>query len=100
MHFANTIICVRITNQYFRHMVTAEKMLNVRVPAALDRELDRLVAATGRTWSFPTLEALKNYLADQSWQVQDIREAIAEADRGEFASAREVAAYKRKWINE
>lgn len=80
-------------------MPAAEKMLNVRVPAALHEELDRLVEATGRTKSFLTLEALKNYLADQAWQVQDIREALAEADRGEFASAREVAAYKRKWVN-
>ena len=80
-------------------MSTAEKMLNVRVPAALHEELDRLVEATGRTKSFLTLEALKNYLADQAWQIQDIREAVAEADRGEFASAREVASFKRKWID-
>ena len=80
-------------------MLPAEKMPSIHVTAALDEKLDRLVEATGRAKNVLTLNALKTHLADQGWQVKDIREAIEEADHGEFASAREVAGFKRKWID-
>lgn len=32
-----------------------------------------------------------------SWQVREIRKGLAEADRGEFASKREVRRVARKW---
>ena len=48
--------------------------------------------ATARTKSFVTLEALSSYLAAQSWQVQDIKAGLAQAEQGDFASEEEVAA--------
>jgi predicted transcriptional regulator len=67
--------------------MSAEKLLNVRLPAELHGKLERLTKATGRTKSFLTVEALKGYVEAEAWQVQD---------QGEFASPEEVTAFFAK----
>lgn len=70
-----------------------EKILNVRLPAELAGQLEALTKATGRTKSFLTVEALRGYIHAESWQIQDIKNGIAEADQNEFASEEEVSAF-------
>ena len=74
-----------------------EKPLNVRLPFDIATELEALTKATGRTKSFLTVEALREYLQVQAWQVQDIKDGLAEADRGEFATKDEVATFFAKY---
>ena len=74
-----------------------EKPLNVRLPFDIATELEALTKATGRTKSFLTVEALREYLQVQAWQVQDIKDGLAEADRGEFATEDEVATFFAKY---
>lgn len=72
------------------------KTINVRVPVDLYRKLENLARATDRTKSFVTVEALTTYLDAQAWMVQDIEAGVADADRGDFATAAEVnAAFRR-----
>jgi RHH-type transcriptional regulator, rel operon repressor / antitoxin RelB len=78
-------------------MTTAEKVLNVRLPAELHGQLERLVQATGRTKSFLTVEALRSYVEQENWQLADIQAGLAEADAGEFATADEVEAVFKKY---
>jgi len=78
-------------------MTTAEKILNVRLPADLHGQLEQLVQATGRTKSFLTIEALRSYVGQEQWQISDIQAGLQEADRGEFASADEVSAVFAKY---
>ncbi len=66
------------------------KMINVRVPEELFDQIEALAQATARTKSFLTLEALKNYVETESWQVRDIHAGIQEADVGAFASTDDV----------
>ncbi|MBU2854394.1 MULTISPECIES: CopG family ribbon-helix-helix protein [Acidithiobacillus] len=54
---------------------------------------------TGRSRSWLAMEAIKEYLEREQWQVSQIREAIAEADAGDFASQEEVAAVFGKWTS-
>jgi predicted transcriptional regulator len=68
------------------------RTINVRLPVDLYQQLEDLAQATARTKSFVTLEALSSYLAAQSWQVQDIKAGLAQAEQGDFASEEEVAA--------
>ena len=70
----------------------AAKTINVRVPEALHAQLEALAQATTRTKSFLTIEALKAYLDNESWQIRDIQDGIKEADAGDFASSEEVNA--------
>ncbi len=74
-----------------------DKPLNVRLPADLALQLEALTKATGRTKSFLAIEALREYLDVQAWQVQDIKAGIAEADRGEFATEDEVVRFFEKY---
>ena len=73
------------------------KTINVRVPEALYSQLEELARATTRTKSFLTIEALKGYLGNESWQIRDIQEGIKEADAGDLASTVEVNAVFAKY---
>lgn len=68
------------------------RTMNVRIPEALYGQIEELARATARSKTFLAVEALKDYVENESWQVRDIRASIAEADAGDFASPEEVAA--------
>lgn len=76
---------------------TSERPLNVRLPADLALQLDKLTEATGRNKSAITIAALREYVEAEAWQIQDIQNAVSEADRGEFASDDEVNAFFAKY---
>lgn len=76
---------------------STDKAMTVRLPADLVGQLDKLIQATGRNKSAITVAALRHYLETESWQIKDIEEGIAEADRGEFASASEVKSFFEKY---
>ena len=73
------------------------KTINVRVPESLYDQIDALAKATTRTKSYLTVEALKSYVENESWQIRDIHDGIREADASEFASADEVSAVFAKY---
>ena len=76
--------------------MSAESMLNVRLPADLHGKLELLTKATGRTKSSLAVAALTAYVEAEAWQVQDIEAGLAEADSGDFASAEETDAFFAK----
>lgn len=76
--------------------IATDKPLNVRLPADLAHQLEQLTKATGRNKSAITVAALREYVEAESWQIQDIKDGLAEADRGEFASDEEVSAFFAK----
>ena len=71
------------------------------VTARLDTEtqaqLEKLAAATSRSRSWLVAEAVKQYVAEQAWQVEAIQEGVRQADAGEFASEAEVTATFARW---
>ncbi len=71
-------------------------VLTVRLESDLTAQLDKLAEATQRSRSFLIAEAVREYIALNEWQVAETRKAIAEADRGEFASEEEVKRTFRK----
>ena len=76
---------------------TTEKTMTVRLPSGLSSQLERLTKATGRTKSALTVAALQAYVEAESWQIQDTLDALAEADRGEFATDEEVSSVFAKY---
>ena len=83
---------IHILYLYYKNisMPTLEKTLNVRLPQAMHTRLSALTESTGRSKSYLAIEALEAYLDQQAWQIQDIEDAIKEADRGDFAPEEEV----------
>lgn len=73
--------------------------LSVRVPPELREQLEDLSEATGRTKSFLAVEALRNYLEAQAWQIHAIETAIEEADSGKakFADHEQVVDWLKTW---
>jgi predicted transcriptional regulator len=71
--------------------------ITVRVPVSLRAEIDALARAMGRNRQFIGLDALRRYVAVESWQVGQILDGIRAADADEFASDEEVDAVVTKY---
>ena len=71
--------------------------MTIRLESDLKERLEGLADATRRSKSFLAAEAIRDSVALNEWQVAEIQEAVAEADRGEFASEETVDAVFRKW---
>lgn len=71
--------------------------LTVRVPTEMKEQLDHLAEATHRSKSYLAGEAIRQYLALELWQVGEIKQALNEADAGDFAPEAKVAAVMQKY---
>ena len=71
---------------------TKDSQVSMRLPGELKARIETYAVMTGRSKSHVAMEALPDYLDWRLPQVVDLKEAIAAADRGEFASDGEVQA--------
>ena len=71
--------------------------MTLRLDDDLKQRLDRLSKATQRTKSFLAAEAIREFVVLNEWQVGEIEQAVAEADREEFASEKQVRSVLGKW---
>jgi RHH-type transcriptional regulator, rel operon repressor / antitoxin RelB len=79
------------------HSIADSTVLTLRLDQNLHNRLDKLAKSTKRSRSFLAAEAIRDYVALNDWQIEEIRKGIAEANRGEFASPAEVARLRKKW---
>ena len=73
------------------------KVLTLRLDSQLAKRLDKLAEATDRSRSYLIAEAVQEYVSLNEWQIDEIKKAVGEAERGEFASDEEVQQVVRKW---
>lgn len=71
--------------------------MSMRLPEEISNELAELAKATGRTKSFLAVEAVKEFLAREKWQIEKIQKGLTEAEQGLFASEDEIKALHNKW---
>lgn len=71
--------------------------MTIRLDPELKSRLDKLAAATHRSKSFLASEAVREFIELNEWQIQELENAIKEADDGDFASDKEVAGVFNKW---
>jgi len=72
-------------------------VMSLRLPDEIADTLANLAKATGRSKSYLAVDALREYLAREAWQIEEIQKALNEADAGDFASADEVTTIANKW---
>jgi predicted transcriptional regulator len=72
--------------------------LTVRLDDAMIDTLDRLAQKTGRSPGSLVAEAVQDYLALNSWQLEKIESGIAAAERGDFATADEISRVRAKFV--
>ena len=78
-------------------MAEATTTVTIRLPKELKNKLDRLSKATDRSKSRLAAAAIEEYLDVNEWQIKEIKAGIKEADKGDFAYDKEVAAVIAKW---
>ena len=71
--------------------------MTIRLEDEVKDRLDVLAEATHRSKSYLAAEAVRVYVESNEWQVSEIKAALKEADAGDFASDKDVAALARKW---
>jgi RHH-type transcriptional regulator, rel operon repressor / antitoxin RelB len=77
--------------------MTRSKIVTLRLDLKLSDQLDQLAGATQRSRSFLLAEAIREYVALNEWQIEETKKAIVEANRGDFASEKEVQQTLKKW---
>ena len=77
--------------------MASQKILTLRLDGRLTGKLDKLSSATRRSRSFLAAEVMCDYVTLNSWQIEEIPKALAEADRGKFATENEVKRVAKKW---
>ncbi len=76
---------------------TAKEQFNVRVSPELKERLDKYAALAGQSKATIAANALSDYLDWRIPQIENLKLAIAAADRGEFATDEEVNAVFKKY---
>lgn len=84
------------------HLEHPAVTLSVRVPPEMRDQLEELADATGRTKSFLAAEAIRSYLAIQTWQIVSITKAVQKANDkdAKFIDHDRVAKWLNSWGNE
>lgn len=70
----------------------------VRVPDETAAKLDQLAEKLDRSRSYMAAQAIEDFIAREEWQLAEIEAGLAEADRGEFASAEALADVVAKYV--
>jgi len=71
--------------------------MTLRLEPALKQRLDHLAEATQRSKSFLAAQAIREFVDLNEWQVQEIRNALVEADNEAFADNDLVREVMGKW---
>ncbi|WP_342244818.1 CopG family ribbon-helix-helix protein [Pseudomonas sp. OTU5201] len=69
----------------------------LNLPDDIAARLAKLAKATGRSTDTLAQEALSEYIRRESWQIDEVQQAVKEADEGDFATPEEVRAILEKW---
>ena len=71
--------------------------MTIRLEPELKSRLDKLSAATRRSKSFLAAEAVREFIEINEWQIEEIKDAVKEADANDFASDQDVQTAFNKW---
>ncbi len=73
-------------------------VLTLRLDVKLKKRLDRLSKAMSRSRSSVAAQAIQEFVTLNEWQIGEIKKVIAEADRGDFASDKQVQQSLKRWM--
>jgi RHH-type transcriptional regulator, rel operon repressor / antitoxin RelB len=71
--------------------------LTLRIDETLKSKLESLAEATQRSKSFLAAEALERYVAEESWQVAEIKEGMGQADAGVLIAGEDMDKWLASW---
>ena len=71
--------------------------MTVRLDEHLKQRLEKLSQSTHRSKSFLAVEAIREFVELNEWQVAELTQSIKEADEGDFATDQEVSEVMNRW---
>lgn len=76
--------------------------ITVRLDTSLKNKLEELAKSTQRSKSWLAAEAITAYVEREAWQIQQIEEAVQQADSpdAEWVSHEDVSAWLKTWGSE
>jgi RHH-type transcriptional regulator, rel operon repressor / antitoxin RelB len=83
---------------YNVYIMAGSSVLTLRLDTKLKNQLDRLSKAMNRSRSFIAAQAIEEFVSLNQWQIAEIKKAIGEADRGEFATDKQVQQSLKRWM--
>lgn len=72
---------------------------NVRLPSELKARLENYAQLVGRPQANVASDALADYLDWRTPQIEALKQAVAAADGGEFATVDEVEQFFKRWAS-
>ncbi|HCO57295.1 MAG TPA: CopG family transcriptional regulator [Burkholderiales bacterium] len=72
-------------------------VLTLRVSNKTKTKLNKLAEATQRSKSYLAAEAIERYLEVEAWQIKEIKQAVKEANIGDFVSDDEFKEITKKY---
>lgn len=87
---------------FIKRFMSQSETITVRLPIAIKQKLEALALSTRRSKSWLAAEAIAAYVEEQSWQIQQIEEAvaIADGDQAVWVDGEVVAAWLASWGTE
>ncbi len=70
----------------------------VRLPDEVADKLDKLAEKLDRSRSYMAARAIEDFIAREEWQLAEIEAGVAEAERGEFGTAEDLANIVGKYV--
>jgi predicted transcriptional regulator len=70
----------------------------IRVPDEVADRLNRIAEKLDRSRSYMVAKAIEEFVSREEWQLAEIEDGLAMADRGEFASDDDVARVVAKYV--
>jgi predicted transcriptional regulator len=71
-----------------------QEVMTIRIEREIKERLEKLAQATARSRSFLAAEAIRSYLDQQAWQIEQIAEGLVEAEAGKLVEHETVL---KKW---
>ena len=71
--------------------------MTVRLDEEVKSRLEKISSVTNRSKSFLASEAIKEFVENNEWQLEEIQAALLEADAGDFATDKSVQKTFEKW---
>jgi len=72
--------------------------MTIRLDETLKDRLNKLAAISNRTKSFLAVDAIEKYIALNEWQMNEIKDALIEAENDDFANKKQIDDVFNKWL--
>ncbi len=72
--------------------------MSIRLTKDVAESIEHIASQRGATKNAVVAEAVKEYVKRENWQLQEITDSLAEAERGEWVSPDHMDAFWARWI--